>query len=85
MRRIPPERAPLGDLFLEELRVADEDSQDVVEVVGDSPGQRPERLHLLRPTQSLFEPLAFLLQLLAGRDVDDGAPDAGKFIFMHDP
>ena len=41
----------IGDLFVEDLRVAEDHREEIVEVVRDAAGQMAERLHLLRLAQ----------------------------------
>ncbi len=36
------------DFIEQDLRIAEDDGQEIVEVVGDAAGQMPERFHLLR-------------------------------------
>src|SRR5690606_16554690 len=55
------EVAPRGaelDLSLEQIEVAGDRCEQVVEVVSDPPGERPQRLHLLELAELLLEPLA---------------------------
>ncbi len=62
----------------EELRVALDDGQDVVEVVGDPSGEPPDRLHLLRLAELLLEELAV-------GDIDARADEAREGPIREEP
>ena len=48
-------RLPAGNSFGQDLRVAEDDGQQIVEVVSHAAGQTADSLHLLRLAQSLLE------------------------------
>ena len=65
---------------LEQLQVAGDDQQQIVEVVGDAAGELADRLHLLRLRQA---PLALpqrLLDMLAVAEVVDHAGEIAPAI-----
>ncbi len=49
-----PQLRPLGESFIQQLEVAQDDRQQVVKVVGNSTRQLPYRFHLLRLPQPLL-------------------------------
>ena len=62
MPRIVFESGPLQILQVaagqQHVAIAGDDGQQVVEIVGDSSGEPPDRLHLLRLAELLFETIA---------------------------
>ena len=75
------DRFPVGSVRLDvhqrQIGVPEDDHQEVVEVVGDPPGQDPKALESLRVLHAEFELAPFLLGALAITDVrgDDRHPD----------
>ena len=59
-------RLSAGDVVEQQLRIADQDPQNVVEVVGDAARQRAQGLHLFRPLKTLLKLLP-LLSAACGR------------------
>ena len=59
----------MRELDLQEVRVAEDDQEQVVEVVGDPAGEATDRLQPLRLTQFLL--IALALADVAPDDVDD--------------
>ena len=47
-----------SQLALEQLEIADDDGQQIVEIMGEAAGQLADRLHLLRPLQRGGRPCA---------------------------
>ena len=66
---------PVGERALHRLQIADDDGQQVVEVVRDAAGQLADRLHLLRLRKLLLRALQRLLRLAPLGDV---ARDLGE-------
>ena len=62
-----------GEAVHEGARVADDDREDVVEVVGDAPGEAPDRLQALRDADA---PLQLAALLLGDAPLGDVAGDA---------
>src|SRR3989442_15876576 len=62
---VPPCHAPLCHILLRELAVAEDRTQDVVEVVRDAACERAHRFHLLRLAELSLETLLLGLGLLA--------------------
>jgi len=62
------------ELVAEEFRVADDDGQEIVEIVRDAAGELADHLHLLRLHKLFFSFLAF------GKVVDD--PDEDGFAIL---
>src|SRR5580700_10057779 len=58
---ITPQGTACCSVLLRELAVADDGTQDVVEVMRDATGQRADRLHLLRLPQLRLETLVVRL------------------------
>src|SRR5690606_40933015 len=69
LREIGAERAVRVEAAGDELRVAQDHGEHVVEVVGDAPGELPHRFHLLGLAELFLEGPALV-------DVLDGAGDA---------
>src|ERR1700676_5809683 len=62
---VTPRHAPLYQVFLRELAVAEDRAQDVVEVVRDAACERAHCFHLLRLTELSLEALLRVFGLLA--------------------
>ena len=73
----PPHRVAVADSLLQELAVAGDRRQQVVEIVGDAARQPPHRFHLLRLAELLLALAERLLRTPAGGDVGDDGHDAG--------
>ncbi len=58
--------AVFGHLHEKQFRVADDARQDIVEVMGNAAGQKPDTLHFLSPLQLGFHGFSFNLRLLPG-------------------
>ena len=90
-RVLHPRLGPLvaGDVLREQLQVAADHLQQVVEVVRDAAGQLAERLHLLRAAQVLLELLALGdvaargVELVAFRDTEPAVPAVGAVLGPH--
>lgn len=63
------EIGPRLQRFREDVAIADDDGQQIVEVMGDAAGELADRLHLLRLDQLFLRPLAL------GQVVDDADED----------
>src|ERR1700730_15222841 len=62
---VTPRHARLCQVFLRELAVAEDRTQDVVEVMRDAAGERAHRVHHLRLTELSLEALLRVFGLLA--------------------
>src|SRR5437879_8370601 len=71
---IAPQRSVRRRTLLRKLPVPHDRPEDVVEVVGDAPGERPDGFHLLRLPELRLQLILLELRLLLRRDVD-GGPD----------
>src|SRR5882762_1793278 len=67
---VAPQRAACGRMLLRKLAVPQDRPEDVVEVMGDAAGERPDRLHLLRLPQLRLQVFLVDLRLLLRGDVD---------------
>ena len=67
-----------GNLLERQLGVANDDTEHVVEVVGDATRQPPDGFHFLCLKKLPLEPFAFHLGLLARRDVRQHGKGTGK-------
>src|SRR5260370_42001092 len=67
---IAPQRGVRRGLLLRELTVAQDGTQDVVEVVSDTSRQGTHRLHLLRLPQLRLQKFSVRLRLSLARDID---------------
>ena len=68
----------IGEPAAQQLRVAADDHQQIVEVVGDAAGQLAERLHLLRLGELLLRALERCLRLPSLGDVARDLHEAGE-------
>ena len=68
----------IGEPAAQELRVAADDHQQIVEIVGDAAGQLAERLHLLRLRELLLGPLQRCLRLPSLGDVARDLHETGE-------
>src|SRR5580658_3869409 len=68
--QVAPQRAALHRLLMRKFAVAEDRTEDVVEVVGDPAGESAYRFHLLRLPQLCLEVLLVDLRLLLSSDVD---------------
>src|SRR5690242_6802353 len=62
----------------QEVGIAPDDREEVVEIVSDTAGQAADGLHLLRLSKLLFEPLAFGDDLVDADHADDLAETIAK-------
>src|SRR4029077_5592849 len=64
--------------LVRKLPVAEDRTEDVVEVVGDATGEGADRFHLLRLPKLRLQLILVDLRLLLRRDVDGGSDESGR-------